>query len=170
MVLHGFERSPIKLGEATVICGAGPIGMCALAVAKASGAAPIVVTDLDAGRLKLAAEFIPGCVPFQIDPKKSAEETGKEIVQVLEDAGGEQPRVVYECTGVQSSVVTACYMPRAAGEVMVIGVGRPTMNDLPFMHISLAEVSFSFYLSRHHSFRHSSSLMSNVYIAPVSLD
>lgn len=143
VVLHGFERSPIKLGEATVICGAGPIGMCALAVAKASGAAPIVVTDLDAGRLKLAAEFIPGCVPFQIDPKKPAEETGKEIVQALEDAGGEQPRVVYECTGVQSSVVTACYMPRAAGEVMVIGVGRPTMNDLPFMHISLAEVSFA---------------------------
>jgi hypothetical protein len=24
---------------------------------------------------------------------------------------------------------------------MVIGVGRPIMNDLPFMHMSLAEVS-----------------------------
>lgn len=144
VVLHGFERSPIRLGEGTVICGAGPIGMCALAVAKASGAAPVIVTDLDAGRLKIALEFVPGCVPFQIDPKKSPDETGKEIVKILEAAGGEQPRVVYECTGVQSSVITACYMPRAAGEVMVIGVGRPIMNELPFMHISLAEVSHSF--------------------------
>lgn len=141
VVLHGFERSPIKLGEGTVICGAGPIGMCALAVAKASGAAPIIVTDLDEGRLKFAQKFVPGCVPYQIDPKKTAEETGKEIVETITKAGGDQPRVVYECTGVQQSVVTSCYLPRPAGQVMVIGVGKPIMNELPFMHISLAEVS-----------------------------
>lgn len=140
VVFHGFERSPVRIGEGTVICGAGPIGMCALAVAKASGACPIVVTDLDAGRLKIAQSFAPGCVTFQIDPSKPAEETAKAVIKALEDAGGEQPRVVYECTGVQGSVVTACYMPRAAGEVMVIGVGKPIMNDLPFMHMSLAEV------------------------------
>lgn len=151
VVLHGFEKSPIKLGEGTVICGAGPIGMCALAVAKASGACPIVVTDLDAGRLKFAEQFVPGCVPFQIDPKKGYQETAGEIVQALQDAGGEQPKVVYECTGVQSSVVTACYLPRAAGEVMVIGVGRPIMNEIPFMHISLAEVDLKFINRYHHS-------------------
>ncbi|GIZ42048.1 hypothetical protein CKM354_000532800 [Cercospora kikuchii] len=151
VVFHGFERSSVRIGEGTVICGAGPIGMCALAVAKASGACPIVVTDLDAGRLKIAESFAPGCVTFQIDPSKPAEETAKAVVKALEDAGGEQPRVVYECTGVQGSVVTACYMPRAAGEVMVIGVGKPIMNDLPFMHMSLAEVDLKFINRYHHS-------------------
>lgn len=140
MVLHGFERSPIKLGEATVICGAGPIGMCALAVAKASGAAPILVTDLDPGRLKFAKNWVPNCITYQIDTKKAYQETAADILRTLQEAGGDQPRVVYECTGVQSSVITACYLPRPAGEVMVIGVGKPMMNELPFMHISLAEV------------------------------
>jgi L-iditol 2-dehydrogenase len=151
VVLHGFERSPIKLGESTVICGAGPIGMCALAVAKASGAAPILVTDLDAGRLKFAQKFIPGCIPYQIQPGMSAQETGMDILKTMQKAGGDQPRVVYECTGVQGSVVTASYLPRPAGEVMVIGVGKPIMNELPFMHMSLAEVDLKFINRYHHS-------------------
>ncbi|KAK4626960.1 L-arabinitol 4-dehydrogenase [Fulvia fulva] len=151
VILHGFERSPIKLGESTVVCGAGPIGMCALAVAKASGAAPILMTDLDAGRLKFAKSFVPNCITYQINTAISAEETAKDILKTLEAAGGDQPRVVYECTGVQSSVVTSCYLPRAAGEVMVIGVGRPIMNDIPFMHISLAEVDLKFINRYHHS-------------------
>lgn len=143
VVLHGFERSPIKLGESTVICGAGPIGMIALAVAKASGACPILVTDLDPGRLKFAREFVPGTVTYQIDPKMGYQDTASAILKTLEEADGAQPRVVYECTGVQSSVVTACFLPRPTGETMVIGVGKPMMNDLPFMHMSLAEVRFA---------------------------
>ena len=129
------------LGESTVICGAGPIGMCALAVAKASGACPIIVTDLDPGRLTFARSFVPGCITVQIDPRKSEKDMAGELLKAMRDGGGEQPRVVYECTGVQSSIVTAAYLPRAAGQVMVIGVGKPIINDLPFMHLSLAEVS-----------------------------
>jgi L-iditol 2-dehydrogenase len=133
----------VRLGESTVICGAGPIGMCALAVAKASGACPILVTDLDPGRLEFAQRFVPGCVPFQIQFGRTAQETALDILLALKAAGGDQPRVVYECTGVQGSVVTASYLPRPAGEVMVIGVGKPIMNELPFMHMSLAEVSYN---------------------------
>ncbi|KAF2163757.1 hypothetical protein M409DRAFT_68332 [Zasmidium cellare ATCC 36951] len=151
VVLHGFERSPIKLGEATVICGAGPIGMCALAVAKASGAAPILVTDLDPGRLKFAKNWVPNCVTYQIDTKKNYQDNAADILRTLQEAGGDQPRVVYECTGVQSSVATACYLPRPAGEMMVIGVGKPMMNEIPFMHISLAEVDLKFINRSHHS-------------------
>lgn len=131
----------MKLGESTVICGAGPIGMCALAVARASGACPIIVTDLDAGRLKFAQSFSPGVVPFQIQFGRTAQDTASDILAAMKAAGGDQPRVVYECTGVQGSVVTASYLPRPAGEVMVIGVGKAIMNELPFMHMSLAEVS-----------------------------
>jgi L-iditol 2-dehydrogenase len=117
VVLHGFERSPVKLGEATVICGAGPIGLVALAVAKASGAAPLVITDLDAARLQFAEKFVPGAIGVQIELGKTPVEMAKVILRVVESAGGLRPRVVYECTGVQSSVVTSTYLPRPAGEV-----------------------------------------------------
>jgi L-iditol 2-dehydrogenase len=135
--------------------------MCALAVAKASGAAPIIVTDLDAGRLEFAKGFAPGCVPYQIQPGVSAQDTAMDILKTMQDAGGDQPRVVYECTGVQGSVVTACYLPRPAGEVMVIGVGKPIMNDLPFMHMSLAEVDLKFINRYHHSWPAAIRLLAN---------
>ena len=45
--------------------------------------------------------------------------------------------------GVQSSVHTATFACKRGGEIMVIGVGRAVMDGLPFMHLSLAEVSFS---------------------------
>lgn len=37
VALRGFERGPLKLGEAGVVFGAGPIGLISLAVAKAAG-------------------------------------------------------------------------------------------------------------------------------------
>ena len=126
-------------GEPTVICGAGPIGLIALAVARASGACPIAITDIDQERLDFARNFVPSCIPVKISPDVPPEEMAITIVQAL---GCEAPRVVFECSGVQSSIITACHLPRPGGEVMAIGVGRAKMDDLPFMHISLAEVRF----------------------------
>ena len=140
VALAGIERSNLRLGDPLVICGAGPIGMTALACAKASGAAVILVTDIDQGRLDLAKKFVPTVITLRIESERSAQDMAAIIKQEIQKAGGARPRVVYECTGVQSSVVTAAYLPRPTGEVMVIGVGKPIMNELPFMHMSLAEV------------------------------
>lgn len=140
VVLHAFERSPLLLGESTIICGAGPIGLIALAVAKASGAYPLLVTDVDSKRLEFAKQFVPSCETFLVPATSSSDTTAAAIIEKVKLLGGDQPRVVYECTGVQSSIITAAYLPRPKGEVMVVGVGRPMINELPFMHMSLAEV------------------------------
>jgi L-iditol 2-dehydrogenase len=141
VALRGFERGPLKLGEAGVVFGAGPIGLITLAVAKAAGACPLIITDLDRGRLDFAEKFVPGAVGVQVDLTKSPEEMAMAVREVVKKQGGDVPRSVFECTGVQSSVVTASYVPRPAGEVIVIGVGKAIMNELPFMHLSMAEVS-----------------------------
>ncbi|KAK6433519.1 hypothetical protein LTR95_010300 [Oleoguttula sp. CCFEE 5521] len=75
----------------------------------------------------------------------------REILKKLDKMVGLRPRVEYECTGVQGSVVTAAFLLRPAGEVMVIEVGLQTMNELPFMHISMAEVDLKFINRYHHS-------------------
>jgi L-iditol 2-dehydrogenase len=141
VALRGFERGPLKLGEAGVVFGAGPIGLISLAVAKAAGACPLVITDLDRGRLDFAERFVPGAVGVKVDLTKSPQEMAMAIREVVREKGGDVPRVVFECTGVQSSVITASFVPRPAGEVIVIGVGNAIMNELPFMHLSMAEVS-----------------------------
>ena len=68
------------------------------------------------------------------------------VIEKIQKIGGEQPRVVYECTGAQNCIVTAAHIPRPGGEVMAVGVGRPVLNQLPFMHVSLAEVSPVYFL------------------------
>jgi len=143
VVMHGIKSAGLSLGRGVVVCGAGPIGLIALAAARASGAHPIVITDLEQKRLHFAKTFLPTCMTYQVDRNVSAEESSKEIRKLFDlESIGEYgaPEVVLECTGVESSVVTACYIARRGGTVMVIGVGREIMNNLPFMHLSLAEV------------------------------
>jgi len=134
------------LGRGVVICGAGPIGLIALAAARASGAHPIVITDLEPKRLEFAKKFVPKGLTYQVARDLSSEQNAKEIRKLFCEESGEYgaPETVLECTGVESSVITACHTARRGGTVMVIGVGRSIMNNLPFMHLSLAEINLKF--------------------------
>ena len=144
VVMHGIQSARLTLGRGAVVCGAGPIGLIALAAARASGAHPIVIADLEPHRLDFAKKFVPTALTYQVDRALDAEGNSKQIRKLFCEESGEYgaPETVLECTGVESSVITACYTARRGGTVMVIGVGRSIMNNLPFMHLSLAEVSF----------------------------
>ncbi|KAI5923938.1 alcohol dehydrogenase [Camillea tinctor] len=146
VVLHGIRTAGLSLGRGALICGAGPIGLIALACARASGAHPIVITDLEPKRLAFAKEFSPGCLTYQVNRSLDAEGNAKEIRKLFGPEGDEYsaPPAVLECTGVENSVVTATFAVRRGGVVCVIGVGKSIMNNLPFMHISLAEIDLRF--------------------------
>lgn len=124
-----------------MVCGAGPIGLLTLAAARASGAHPIVISDLEPTRLEFAKELVPTCKTYQTDRYLTNEENAKKIRKLFGEEEYVQPRLVLECTGVESSVCTAAFVARRGGVLMIIGVGRSVMNNLPFMHLSLAEVS-----------------------------
>lgn len=144
VVLQGIRTAGLGLGQGAVICGAGPIGLIALAAARASGAHPLVITDLEPRRLEFARSFVPTCTTYQVDRALDAEGNARAIRALF---GGEEyfcPRTILECTGVESSICTAAFTVRRGGRVMVIGVGRPVMNNLPFMHMSLAEIDVKF--------------------------
>ncbi|KAH6669213.1 putative alcohol dehydrogenase [Halenospora varia] len=144
VVLHGISRTRLSLGRGVVICGAGPIGLIALAAARGSGAHPIVITDLEPGRLAFARDFVPSCRTYQVDRTIDARGNAKAIRKLFGETEYEAPETILECTGVESSVVTAAYTVRRGGDLMVIGVGKSIMNNLPFMHISLAEINLKF--------------------------
>lgn len=143
VVLHGINTARITLGTPVVVCGAGPIGLLALAAARASGAHPIAITDVEPKRLEFAKTIVPSVMTYQVDLKKSNEENGHAVRKLFGETEYIQPRVVLECTGIESSVCSAAYTVRRGGVLMVIGVGKSIMNNLPFMHISLAEVCYN---------------------------
>jgi L-iditol 2-dehydrogenase len=146
VVMHGIKSAGLSLGKGAVVCGAGPIGLIALTAARASGAHPLVITDLEPQRLEFARKFVPAVKTYQVDLRLDAQGNAKKIRDLFDFATiGEYgaPETVLECTGVESSVATAVYTARRGGTVMCIGVGKEIMNNLPFMHLSLAEVSSS---------------------------
>ena len=144
VIMHAYERSPCRLGEPVLVAGAGPIGLIALAAAKASGAFPVVITDVDAARLRFAKAFVKECVTVQVPMDKQPQEVAGLIAEAFGSLGSPPPRTSYECTGVASSVHTCLYATQRGGEVMVVGVGKKMMDGLPFMHASMAEVCSNF--------------------------
>jgi len=158
VILHAIKQcgGSLAIGQPALICGAGPIGLIALAGARATGAWPLVITDVDQSRLDFASRLVPGVQTYKVEMGKSAIQCSEEIRAIF----GCRPRnvekgvpcpneyvapsTVLECTGIESSVVTAAYSCRRKGVVMVVGVGRSIMNNLPFMQLSLSEIDLRF--------------------------
>lgn len=67
--VYACTKAGLRPGQRVLICGAGPIGLAALLAARAFGAAEVAITDLDAGRLALAAAVAPGVVPINAKGK-----------------------------------------------------------------------------------------------------
>lgn len=106
VALAGIDRSGLRLGDPLVICGAGPIGLVTLLAANAAGANPIVITDLDETRLKMAQDLVPRVRPVVVSRDDTPEALGSKIVSTL----GEEAHLVIECTGVESSVHAGIYV------------------------------------------------------------
>jgi L-iditol 2-dehydrogenase len=77
-----MQRSGVKLGDPVLICGAGPIGLITLLCCRAAGACPIVITDIDEGRLAFAKDLVPSVITHKVG-RISAEGGGKAIVDAF---------------------------------------------------------------------------------------
>jgi 2-desacetyl-2-hydroxyethyl bacteriochlorophyllide A dehydrogenase len=120
------RRGEVQIQDRVVILGCGPIGLCALAVAKASGAKVYMVDvleyRLDAARAMGADETFHGA---KTDVVKSVLSLGggKGVDKVIEAAGGEQ----------KTTLVQATQMVKRGGTVVVAGTFA---DDLAPMRIN----------------------------------
>ena len=102
---------------------------------------------MEAERLRFAEKFVPSCCTYKVGTGVSSEENAKKIRETFYAAcpnglSGEYfaPNTVFECTGVETSIATAALVVRRGGSVTVVGVGKRTINNFPFMHVSMSEV------------------------------
>jgi L-iditol 2-dehydrogenase len=156
VALAAVERANLRLGDAALICGAGPIGLATLLCARAAGAYPIVITDLDAGRLAFAESLVssssssssssggPARVrTLLVAPKETKEALAARIVDAMGGYGRTEPDVALECTGAETSIGAAIEAVRFGGTVFVVGVGKSEIA-FPFMRMSTREVDVRF--------------------------
>ncbi|KAK4996449.1 L-arabinitol 4-dehydrogenase [Elasticomyces elasticus] len=141
VALAGVQRAGVRLGDPVLVCGAGPIGLVTLACCRAAGAEPLVITDINGGRLKFAQDLVPSVRIMEVQPGQSPEDFAKRVIDLMGD--GIEPAVAMECTGVESSVAGAIQSVKFGGKVFVIGVGKDEMK-IPFMRCSSREVDLQF--------------------------
>uniref|UniRef100_G1Q0Y0 Sorbitol dehydrogenase n=1 Tax=Myotis lucifugus TaxID=59463 RepID=G1Q0Y0_MYOLU len=133
MGIHTCRQAGITLGNKVFVCGAGPIGLVNLLVAKAMGAAQVVVTDLSASRLSKAKEVRADFV-LQI-----TKESPQEIASKVEGLLGCKPEVTIECTGAEAAIQVGTYATCPGGTMMLVGLGSKMVN-VPLVHAAIREV------------------------------
>ena len=104
---------PLEPGATVAVLGLGPVGLCAVQVAKASGASVVVAVDTVEDRLSMAESF--GAMPVHL-----TEEDPRGRVKELTEGRGVDLSV--DAVGHPDALDLACRLARKAGTVSVIGV------------------------------------------------
>ncbi|KAL2002774.1 hypothetical protein VTN02DRAFT_5992 [Thermoascus thermophilus] len=146
--LAAVERSGVRLGDPVLVAGAGPIGLITLLSVRAAGATPIVITDIDEGRLRFAKSLVPDVRTYHVQTGLTPEQNADGIINAMNDGQGSgpdalRPHLALECTGVESSVASAIWSVKFGGKVFVIGVGKNEMK-IPFMRLSTYEIDLQY--------------------------
>ncbi|KAG8440371.1 hypothetical protein GDO86_006213 [Hymenochirus boettgeri] len=131
--IHACRRAGVTLGSRVFICGAGPIGLVSLLVAKMMGASKVVISDLSLPRLEKAKELGADFV-LQV-----TNETPEQIAHKVEELFEAMPEITIECTGAESCIQTGIYATRSGGILILVGLG-PAMVNVPIVNAAVREV------------------------------
>jgi threonine 3-dehydrogenase len=111
------------VGKTVLITGMGPIGLCAISVAKAAGATEVYVTDVSDYRLDLARKL---GADLAINPKRE-----DPVAAVRKATGGVGADVLLEMSGNPSAIVQGFDALRKAGFASLLGIpSEPIKLDL----------------------------------------
>jgi len=116
VILRTFERCDMKPGDDVAIMGPGPIGLFGVMLAKASGAAKIIVSGLkeDKDRLRLAEKF--GATTVNVGEENLEQ-------KVLDLTAGQGVDIVLDVSGGSGSLNEAVKIAKRGGQVGLVGLG-----------------------------------------------
>jgi threonine dehydrogenase-like Zn-dependent dehydrogenase len=117
------ELGGLVAGESVVVIGPGPIGLLAVAVAKALGASPVILTGTRNKRLAIGQELGADRV-ININ-----DEDAVEVVRQL--TGGIGADYVMECAGTEATINQAIHMTNRGGKICLAAFPHdPVTMDL----------------------------------------
>jgi len=110
---HAIESRPLAEGESAAILGMGPVGLCAVQVARAAGASEVIAVDTVEDRLRMAESF--GATPVHL----TEQDPRAEVKRLTEGRGVD---LVVEAVGHPEALELALRLARKVGTVSVTGV------------------------------------------------
>ncbi len=125
--LYGLESvGGFFPGDTVVVLGPGPIGLMAVQLAKALGAATVILTGTRESRLKLGAEL-----GADITLKAVSNEVKGRVMEATRGVGAD---LVVDCSGDSSQPQAAIEMVKKGGKVLLISYYK----DWPSLDLSTA--------------------------------
>jgi 2-desacetyl-2-hydroxyethyl bacteriochlorophyllide A dehydrogenase len=109
---HAVVEGGVRPGDSVAVLGLGPVGLCAVQVAIAAGAGPVLAIDSVPARLEVARGF--GAIPVHL-----SEENPREVVRGATVRGVD---VAIDAVGHPDALDLALRLARKAGTVFAIGV------------------------------------------------
>jgi len=135
--MHAAQKARLAPGDLAVVLGAGPIGLVTALAALAGGCAHVIITDVQAPKLALAAKLGP------ITPVNVREQDLKTVVDRL--TGGWGADVVFDAVGLASSAAQAVEVLAPGGCVVLIGMpGAPVPFDVVAAQVKEARIETIF--------------------------
>ena len=123
VTVHAVRLSDVKLGDAVVVLGAGPIGLLCMQTARAAGATTVIVSEPAPARAEAARQLGADAV---INPLADDLEA-----RVMELTGGAGPQVVFECAAAPSTMEQALDLCAKGGQVVMLAIAWEPTAVLP---------------------------------------
>ncbi len=145
--INAQEKGQVGLGDTVVIIGSGPIGCIHISIARARGAAKIIVADVFEERLKL-------CEPFGPDVLINAAQVDL-VEEVRRLTAGKGADVVITANPVGKTQVQAVEMAKKGGRILFFG-GLPHDGSKPGIDTNLVHyrglhlIGITTFAPRHH--------------------
>lgn len=118
---HALRKSKLKAGETVAIFGVGGLGLSAIQLAKAFGALDVFAVDINADKLKLAAQY--GAIPVNA----SNADPVAEIKKLTKGRGAD---VTIEMIGLPQTMKQTVQSLSVLGRAVIVGLGnRPLEID-----------------------------------------
>lgn len=111
--VHAAFVEPIE-GRSVLVTGCGPIGLCAVGIAKAAGAGLVIATDPEPYRLELARSMGADLALDATDPATAE--------RVAMATGGDGVDAVLEMSGAPAALETAMGMATRGGRISLLGI------------------------------------------------
>jgi threonine dehydrogenase-like Zn-dependent dehydrogenase len=124
--LHALHKARLKAGETVAVFGAGGLGMSAIQLAYALGAAAVFAVDIRPDKLNLAAEF--GAVPIDAAAHDPAAE-------IKARTGGRGVDVALELIGVPEAMRQGLLSLAVLGRLAIAGLTNGRFEIAPYWEL-----------------------------------
>ncbi|KAF2859353.1 putative xylitol dehydrogenase [Piedraia hortae CBS 480.64] len=122
--VHIVRQAAVVPGNRVVVFGCGPVGLLAMAVAKAYGATTVVAVDVNEKRVRFAEGYAATC-GFVSGREDAPEELAGRIVG--DAALGDGADVAIDASGAEACVQAGMHILRAGGTYIQGGMGKPNV-------------------------------------------